>query len=72
MSYDRDPQLRLLEGSRDEKVRPNQTPNVPDQYVQDLQRDLNALGYAAGKIDGWFGPRTGDAALEETPVAAPG
>lgn len=61
MSYDRDPQLRLLEGSRDEKVRPNQTPNVPDQYVQDLQRDLNALGYAAGKIDGWFGPRTGDA-----------
>jgi N-acetyl-anhydromuramyl-L-alanine amidase AmpD len=58
MRYDCDLKLQLQEGSRDESVRPGWEPNVPDHYVQDLQRDLNALGYSAGKVDGWLGPRT--------------
>jgi N-acetyl-anhydromuramyl-L-alanine amidase AmpD len=63
MRYDEDIQLKLKEGSKDENVRPKHEPNVPDSYVQDLQRDLNALGYAAGKSDGWFGPRSRDAVV---------
>jgi len=58
MRYYEDLQLRLQEGSKDQNVVPKAKPNVPDNYVRDLQQDLNALGYAAGKADGWFGSRT--------------
>lgn len=58
MRYYEDPQLRLEEGSKDQNVIPRATPNVPDHYVRDLQQDLDALGYKAGKADGWFGSRT--------------
>jgi len=37
-------------------VLPSQEPIVPENIVRELQADLNALGYAAGKADGWFGP----------------
>lgn len=63
MQYFDDPQLKLLVGSKDENVQPEAMPNVPDNYVFDLQHDLNALGYAAGKADGWFGNRTGKAVI---------
>jgi N-acetyl-anhydromuramyl-L-alanine amidase AmpD len=58
MHYYEDPQLRLTEGSKDQNVLPSHEPNVPENFVRELQADLNALGYAAGKADGWFGPRT--------------
>jgi N-acetyl-anhydromuramyl-L-alanine amidase AmpD len=58
MRYYNDPQVRLQEGSKDQNVIPKTSPNVPDNYVRDLQQDLNALGYAAGKADGWFGSGT--------------
>jgi len=58
MPYFDDPTVRLANGSKDQNVAPRQTPNAPDSYVRDLQNDLNTLGYAAGKADGWFGDRT--------------
>ena len=58
MRYYEDPQLRLQDGSKDQNVIPRATPNVPDDYVRDLQEDLNTLRYAPGKADGWFGSLT--------------
>jgi N-acetyl-anhydromuramyl-L-alanine amidase AmpD len=58
MPYYDDPGLQLEEGSRDQNVIPKAEPNVPKDYVRDLQNDLNNLGYATGEPDGWFGSRT--------------
>ncbi|OQY04091.1 MAG: hypothetical protein B6I22_10235 [Desulfobacteraceae bacterium 4572_123] len=58
MHYYEDPQIALEFGSKDCNVLPRAQPNEKDNYVRDLQQDLNALGYTAGKADGWFGTRT--------------
>jgi len=58
MRYFDDPKLALNLGSMDHNVLPKSQPNEKDNFVRDLQQDLNALGYAAGKADGWFGERT--------------
>jgi hypothetical protein len=62
MHYYEDKQLDLKEGSKDQNVLPDDTPNTKENYVWELQADLNGLGYAAGKADGWFGPRSREAA----------
>lgn len=53
------PDIGLMEGSRDSDV-----PGTPQaNWVRELQSDLNSLGYAAGKADGIFGPRTAQAII---------
>ena len=60
--YFEDENLFLSVGSMDEIAQQNysKTPNVPDNYVHDLQNDLIKLGFSVGHsaADGWFGDKT--------------
>ncbi len=58
MHYYENRNLRMAEGSQDQNVPPPHKPDQPENFVRELQADLNSLGYAAGKADGWFGART--------------
>jgi len=60
MSYLEDDSIQLKKGSVDQTgaIRYGKQANVPGNYVVDLQRDLNALGFPSGTIDGDFGNRT--------------
>jgi peptidoglycan hydrolase-like protein with peptidoglycan-binding domain len=65
--YD-DENLHLTLGCMDKvaEERYGKTPNVPDNYVADLQEDLINLGFSVGSVgaDGWFGPKTQSAVTE--------
>lgn len=63
MSYLEDNSIILKKGSIDKtgEQRYNKTANVPDNYVVDLQKDLQTLGFSPGLIDGNFGDRTAKA-----------
>jgi murein DD-endopeptidase MepM/ murein hydrolase activator NlpD len=63
MSYLEDNTIVLNRGCIDETgaQRYNKTANVPDNYVVDLQKDLQKLGLSPSTIDGDFGNRTTEA-----------
>ncbi len=63
MSYLEDNAIILKKSCVDKtgEQRYSKSANVPDNYVVDLQKDLQSLGFSPGSIDGNFGDKTAKA-----------